>query len=484
MATTTTDAILALAYIYNGSPTARWNFFDAVGTPVANPGGLGNGVQLSFSFPTTRPTYSTEPGFQRFNATQAEATRKVLALFEQITDVDFIERSGTGQFTFAFSSQSGGSGGFAYIPAFGYSTNGSTITAVSVSPNSGDVWLNRNLTWTAAKFEPGAYGWHTLLHEVGHGLGLKHPFEAPSSGYWLHPDLDKQTFTVMSYTLADHAWIYQSSTGQAVPLYPDTPMVLDIQALQHLYGADTSTRSGNTTYRWGNNEELLETIWDGGGRDTIDCSNQTLTCRIDLREGSYSSIGLRQTQAEVNAALGIPAGVSFSVPLYNGSNNLGIAFDVVIENAIGGARADRITGNNAANRLTGNGGNDVLSGGSGNDVLTGGRGADRLSGGSGRDVFDFNALADSGTTSGARDSLADFVRGTDRIDLSTIDARPSVAGNQAFTFIGAAAFGANATGQVRFANGVLQASTDADSAPELTIAVTGISRLAAGDLIL
>ena len=98
------------------------------------------------------------------------------------------------------------------------------------------------------------------------------------------------------------------------------------------------------------------------------------------------------------------------------------------------------TGNGADNIMTGNTGNNVLYGLDGNDVLTGGKGRDVLIGGLGNDRFDFNALAETGTTAAARDVITDFVHGTDTIDVSGIDARSTAAGNQAFKFIAGQAF--------------------------------------------
>src|SRR5262249_36858227 len=76
-------------------------------------------------------------------------------------------------------------------------------------------------------------------------------------------------------------------------------------------------------------------------------------------------------------------------------------------------------------------GNDTLVGGLRRDIMTGGAGADR---------FDFNAFTESGPTVATRDQIVDFVQGSDKIDLSTIDANTTVAGDQAFAFIWAAVF--------------------------------------------
>lgn len=135
----------------------------------------------------------------------------------------------------------------------------------------------------------------------------------------------------------------------------------------------------------------------------------------------------------------------------------------------GTAANNRITGNDGRNKLSGLAGNDILSGGVGNDVLVGGAGRDILVGGSGNDVFDFNALAELGvgTTS---DDIRDW-DGGDVIDLRTIDANTTTAGDQAFTFRGSNAF--TGSGQVRYQNGVLQFNTDADLAAEFSIVITG-----------
>lgn len=156
-------------------------------------------------------------------------------------------------------------------------------------------------------------------------------------------------------------------------------------------------------------------------------------------------------------------------------------------NAIDGTgnwHANVLTGNDAANTLRALGGNDVLRGGGGRDVLAGGNGADVLTGGAGRDLFDFNAASESGLTVATRDVVIDFTRGMDRIDLSTIDADTALAGNQAFArFIGAStAF--SAAGQLKFVDGILYANTDADAAAEFSVALTGLTALGLGDLVL
>lgn len=153
-------------------------------------------------------------------------------------------------------------------------------------------------------------------------------------------------------------------------------------------------------------------------------------------------------------------------------------------NGAGNAHGNVLTGNWAANVLRGLGGNDVLRGGGGNDVLAGGIGADVLTGGTGRDLFDFNAIRESGLSVATRDVVIDFTRGVDRIDLSTIDANTMAAGNQAFgRFIGAsAAF--SAAGQLKFVDGILYANTDADAAAEFSVALTGVTALGLGDIVL
>ncbi len=143
-------------------------------------------------------------------------------------------------------------------------------------------------------------------------------------------------------------------------------MLYDILAIQHLYGANTSTRGGDTTYAYGAYGEHFETIWDGGGVDTIDLSAQSLSATVSLVDGTYSSIGAK--------AFGGPA-----------VDNVAIAFGVTIENATGGGGNDVIVGNAANNDLRGRGGNDSLEGAGGDDMLNGGSGDDTLQGGAGDD---------------------------------------------------------------------------------------------------
>jgi Ca2+-binding RTX toxin-like protein len=91
-------------------------------------------------------------------------------------------------------------------------------------------------------------------------------------------------------------------------------------------------------------------------------------------------------------------------------------------------------------KLYGGAGADTLIGGAGNDLIFAAGGADRMTGGEGQDTFQFRSLPDS--TASAPDEILDFVSGVDKIDLGFIDANSNAAGNQAFTFVGAAFSGA------------------------------------------
>ncbi|MGH0320360.1 hypothetical protein RWA03_22170 (plasmid) [Sinorhizobium meliloti] len=119
-----------------------------------------------------------------------------------------------------------------------------------------------------------------------------------------------------------------------------------------------------------------------------------------------------------------------------------------VESLIGSNYADELYGNGGANSLSGGTGDDIIGAGSGNDWIYGGSGADRLVGGMGADRFVFKALSES--TGATADSIFDFMASEqDRIDLSAIDASTTTFGNQAFSFIGTAAFKGTA-GELRY----------------------------------
>jgi Ca2+-binding RTX toxin-like protein len=212
---------------------------------------------------------------------------------------------------------------------------------------------------------------------------------------------DTRRFTIMSYFDADEDG---SGTDMQTPggrdVFPSTPMLHDVLAVQALYGADMTTRTGDTTYGFNVSKDLKDrpvfdftkninpivTIWDAGGRDTIDVSGFSTNQIVDLREGGQSSVG-EQT------------------------NNLFIAFGAVIENAIGGPGSDWLIGNDQANRLVGGKGADTLEGKAGGDILRGERGADTLIGGDGSDIL----FGGKGADTFVFDVFGEGTQGLDRI---------------------------------------------------------------------
>jgi Ca2+-binding RTX toxin-like protein len=151
-------------------------------------------------------------------------------------------------------------------------------------------------------------------------------------------------------------------------------------------------------------------------------------------------------------------------------------------NGTGNGLANTIIGNDGANLLQGLGGDDVLDGGIGNDVLVGGLNSDSMTGGAGGDQFRFGSVNDS--LASDADVILDFTfsaaLGIDRIDLRLIDANSGVALNQAFSWIGGAAFGgtgAASAGQLRFEvitpgnYYAIEGDTDGDGIREFSINV-------------
>jgi Ca2+-binding RTX toxin-like protein len=137
----------------------------------------------------------------------------------------------------------------------------------------------------------------------------------------------------------------------------------------------------------------------------------------------------------------------------------------------GGSSADTLTGSVTADKIYGLAGKDTMDGGSGDDFLFGGAGADTLKGGVGNDIFDYNATSETGTGATTRDKIIDFRdAGADKIDLSGIDAIAGGA-NDAFTWIGTAAF--TAAGQARYlvsgGSVIIQLNTSGTSGAEATI---------------
>ena len=248
-------------------------------------------------------------------------------------------------------------------------------------------------------------------------------------------------------------------------------------------GAGMDQLSGNDGNDSLNGGAGKDKLLGGNGNDTLNGSVGVDTMTGGLGDDTYYVDAAGDVVNESNDAVNGGTDTVFS----SVTRTLG-AFQENL--TLTGAAALNGTGNTLNNVLTGNAGANKLTGNAGNDLLTGGMGKDVLSGGAGADTFVFNAAAEStGTT---KDTILDFVAGTDQIDLRGIDANTLTTGsNEAFTFIGKAAFSStNATGQLRFSYStkgnfvVVSGSTDADVEAEFSVQLNGISTLSAADFLL
>jgi serralysin len=328
-------------------------------------------VNVTFGFRES----SLTPDFEQSTAAQKAAFQMALSLFSDVANITFtaVNAAGfTNDATMLFSSYLRPGDGQA-----GYS-NGLTGPYPEANHEDGDVWIN--LAYGSATSVPmGSYDFKTILHEIGHAIGLAHPGDyngdavgaltyQANAGYVQ----DSRQFSMMSYFEAYETGAFHYSSAAGGVQYASTLLLHDIAALQRLYGVNTTTRTGDTIYGFNStagldsfdftkNKGPVIAIWDAGGaHDTLDTSGYSLNQIINLQAGAFSDVGGMR-------------------------KNVAIAEGTTLENAIGGNADDTMSGNAAANVLDGNGGWDTLSGLAGNDMLQGDDGNDKLDGGANDD---------------------------------------------------------------------------------------------------
>jgi len=370
--------------------------------------GNGQGVLLDYSFPQVgfwvNPYGSSnEPWVGGINGTTAleqAAIRAALATWSRFANVTFVENVDTqftvGELRFIKSSA---------LPnnesAHGYFPSG--------GPQAGDVWFNSHNQFNrdGGAVPLGSFDYETILHEIGHTLGLKHTFDDANSGPANHAPAtqDNYFYSIMSYTASP----YSAHGNNFATFYPTTPMYLDLVAIEGMYG-QRAFNTGNNIYAFYDGIKYWQAINDTGGHDKIvyvGSENST----INLNPGGFSAVS---------------EAIAFHRP--NGTTvtsraTVTIGPNVVIEDATGGNGHDTLIGNGANNILAGGNGNDTLSGLNGADYLTGGNGNDRffgssgndkLIGGAGADHFYFNTGLNASTN---RDTIMDYNLAQDSLHL-------------------------------------------------------------------
>ncbi len=305
---------------------------------------------LKYAFPTKMPDYyvGTEYSIDWIPATykMQDALESILATVSEIVDLNFSQTqdiTANNVIVLSASDLDGTIAGFSYYPH-------------PSDPLGSDVFIDisyLNPSFIGLKTN---YDYELLVHELGHALGLKHPFSAEgASTVTLPQSEDNSNWTAMTYDEVQSAF---SGSFRS----------FDLMALVEIYGVNPNYRSSDDTYYFSSKAPTF--VIDGAGTDTISAEGKLIPAHIDLREGSWSSLG------DPSQLVSVP-------------NQLVISSGSLIENAIGGNGNDTLHGNSLDN---------YIFGGLGEDRIFSGEGADFIDGGAGPDMIDVSETNNSTDT--------------------------------------------------------------------------------------
>jgi Ca2+-binding RTX toxin-like protein len=276
--------------------------------------------------------------------------------------------------------------------------------AKSDSRDAGDNFEGVNGNPPSAQYF-GTDQFNTIMHELGHSIGLKHGHDPGLHGA-LRADVNDNEFSVMTYA----SWlgspgIDRTPTEARLGSSPQSYMMYDIAALQELYGGANFSKAGTVaTYSWDAitgqesingaaapltgvtvTAKIFSTVWTGGSASIYDLHNFAQDQVDDLRPGHwlrFSDGQLADLNSQANA--GDPSylakGNIYNALLYHGD------LRSEISTLITGSGNDTLVGNDRDDHMSAGAGNDVLIAGSGNDTMSGGPGADTFYFGSGYSV--------------------------------------------------------------------------------------------------
>ncbi len=328
----------------------RWNYNEDLGTSIS----------LNYAFQSESIGYlSSDVVMQRpFHDYEKEGVKTALNSIEQSVGVTFNEVFSAEDADFIFIVGQVGDG--ASLPPSN-EIDASQMRYIKISGSETLNYFNENLGNEYGIYdnyqEAYASGISTVLHEVGHLLGLKHPFDGNTV---LPEEYNNKFYTVMAYNTG--------CTGTDC-FMPTTLKKMDIVTLQYLYGKPVAQKNtGNDIYEYDDAYSYHQLLIDNGGEDTISLENVTKNSVVDLRPTAFSSI-IPNPSFNKDEVTNEILGRTF--------NNFTMDADSQIENVVGGSGDDELIGNDL---------NNVIEGGAGNDTIRASLGDDEYYGDSGFDT--------------------------------------------------------------------------------------------------